>query len=114
MACGMNGALIVLEARVRSDLVKIAHPHAAWLTPKPGPDGRPALDVLVVGAGQSGIATAFGLMRSQVSNIQVVDKADEGREGPWLTYARMARCAARRITPGLISIILSLTYSVLA
>jgi cation diffusion facilitator CzcD-associated flavoprotein CzcO len=89
MACGMNGALIVLEAQVRSDLAKIAHPHAAWLAPKPGPDGRPALDVLVVGAGQSGIATAFGLMRSQVSNILVLDKSEEGREGPWLTYARM-------------------------
>jgi hypothetical protein len=59
----MNGTLIALEAQIRADLAKTAHPHAAWLAPKPGPDGRPALDVLVVGAGQSGIATAFGLMR---------------------------------------------------
>ena len=85
----MSSALIALEAKVRADLAKIAHPHAAWLVPTPGPDGKPALDVLVVGAGQSGIATAFGLMRSRVANILVVDKSEEGREGPWLTYARM-------------------------
>jgi cation diffusion facilitator CzcD-associated flavoprotein CzcO len=85
----MNSALVALEARVRADLARIAHPDAAWLTPRPGPDGRPALDVLVVGAGQSGLATAFGLMRSQVTNILVLDKSIEGQEGPWLTYARM-------------------------
>jgi cation diffusion facilitator CzcD-associated flavoprotein CzcO len=45
--------------------------------------------VLIVGAGQSGIATAFGLMRSQVTNILTIDKTEEAREGPWLAYARM-------------------------
>ena len=85
----MNEALIALEARVRSDLARTAHPDAPWLVPTPGPDGKPALDVLVVGAGQSGLATAFGLLRSQVTNILVLDKSDEGHEGPWLTYARM-------------------------
>jgi FAD-dependent urate hydroxylase len=85
----MNASLIALEARVRVDLAKTAHPDAEWLAPRLGPDGRPAFDVLVVGAGQSGLATAFGLMRSQVNNILVLDKSDEGWEGPWLTYARM-------------------------
>jgi len=28
-------------------------------------------------------------MRSQVTNILVLDKSDKGHEGPWLTYARM-------------------------
>src|SRR5258708_38036006 len=85
----MTDALVALEVQVRADLAKTAHPDAAWLEPKLGPDGKPALDVLVVGAGQSGIATAFGLLRSQVTNILVLDKSEEGREGPWLTYARM-------------------------
>jgi cation diffusion facilitator CzcD-associated flavoprotein CzcO len=56
----------------------------SWLTPVESPDGRPALDVLIVGAGQSGLATAFGLRRSQVTNILVLDKAKQGREGPWM------------------------------
>lgn len=85
----MSSALTALEAQVRVDLAKTAHPHAAWLEATSGPDGKPALDVLIVGAGQSGIAIAFGLQRSQVTNILVLDKAEEGLEGPWLTYARM-------------------------
>ena len=106
----MNDAVVALEARVRADLVKIAHPHAAWLVPTPGADGKPALDVLEVGAGQSGIATAFGLMRSQVNNILVVDKSEEGREGPWLTYARMNTLRSPKDYTGPDLDIPSLTY----
>jgi cation diffusion facilitator CzcD-associated flavoprotein CzcO len=81
--------LATLTARVRDDLARIAHPRMPWLQPRTGPDGEPALDVLIVGGGQSGVAIAFGLMRAQVDNILVVDRASRGHEGPWLTYARM-------------------------
>jgi FAD-dependent urate hydroxylase len=106
----MNDSLAALENRVHADLARIAHPDAAWLTPKLGPDGRPALDVLVVGAGQSGLATAFGLMRSQVTNILVLDRSDEGREGPWLTYARMLTLRSPKHFTGPDLDIPSLTY----
>jgi len=106
----MNDALTALEGRVHADLARIAHPDAAWLTPKLGPDGRPALDVLVVGAGQSGLATAFGLIRSQVTNILVLDRSDEGREGPWLTYARMQTLRSPKHFTGPDLDIPSLTY----
>ncbi len=85
----MSSALISLEAQVRHDLAKTSHPSASWLEPKSGPDGQPALDVLIVGGGQSGLAIAFALKRSQVTNILIIDKAGEGQEGPWLSYARM-------------------------
>ncbi|WP_315738486.1 NAD(P)/FAD-dependent oxidoreductase [Bradyrhizobium sp. SZCCHNR1093] len=85
----MSAGLAALTAQVRSDLARIAHPSMPWLTPIIGPDGRPARDVLIVGGGQSGLATAFALLRSRVSNILVLDKAEAGREGPWLSYARM-------------------------
>jgi FAD-dependent urate hydroxylase len=85
----MSDPLAALAAQVRADLAKTAHPRMPWLTAVEGPDGQPALDVLIVGAGQSGLAIAFALRRSEVTNILVLDKADEGREGPWLTYARM-------------------------
>ncbi len=78
-----------LTARVRDDLRRIAHPALPWLQPRIGPDGETALDVLIVGGGQSGIAIASGLLRAHVDNILVVDKAARGQEGPWLTYARM-------------------------
>jgi cation diffusion facilitator CzcD-associated flavoprotein CzcO len=60
-----------------------------WLEPRIGPDGQTALDVLIVGGGQSGIAVASGLLRAMVRNILVVDRAPRGQEGPWLSYARM-------------------------
>ncbi len=85
----MSNALLALEAQVRDDLAKTSHPSAGWLEPKRGPDGQLALDVLIVGGGQSGLAIAFALKRSQVTNVLIIDKAEEGKEGPWLSYARM-------------------------
>jgi len=84
-----DDTLAALTKRARDDLARIAHPCMPWLEPRIGPDGQPALDVLVVGGGQSGIAIASALLRAQVSNILVVDRAPRGQEGPWLTYARM-------------------------
>ena len=81
-------ALAALEAQVRRDIEMTAHPRAEWMVPRLY-GGKPALDVLIVGAGQSGLSTAFGLMRERVRNILLVDRAPEGREGPWVTYARM-------------------------
>ncbi|MBW7969681.1 NAD(P)/FAD-dependent oxidoreductase [Bradyrhizobium sp. BR 10289] len=106
----MSDALTQLEAAVRADLAMIAHPHAAWLEPKIGPDGKPALDVLIIGAGQSGIAIGFGLMRSRVNNILLLDKAEEGKEGPWLTYARMPTLRSPKDYTGPDLDIPSLTY----
>lgn len=106
----MNSALVALEAQVRDDLAKTSHPSASWLEPKMGPDGKPALDVLIVGGGQSGLATAFGLRRSQVTNILIIDKAEEGKEGPWLSYARMHTLRSPKDFTGPDLDIPSLTY----
>ncbi len=83
------GLLDELAARVRDDLARIAHPRMEWLTPHIGPDGAPALDVLVVGAGQSGLGIGVALLRAQVTNFLLVDRAPRDQEGPWLSYARM-------------------------
>lgn len=85
----MTDGLDALARRVADDLERTAHPTMPWLTPRTARDGKPAYDVVIVGAGQSGLATAFGLMRSWVTNILVLDRAEPYREGPWLTYARM-------------------------
>jgi FAD-dependent urate hydroxylase len=80
--------LATLEARVRRDLDLTAHPRTDWMVPRQY-RGEPALDVLIVGAGQSGLTIGFALMRERVRNILLVDRAPEGREGVWVTYARM-------------------------
>lgn len=80
--------IAALEARVRREIEMTAHPRTEWMTPRMR-DGKPVLDVLIAGAGQSGLATAFALQRERVTNIQLIDRAPAGREGPWVTYARM-------------------------
>ncbi|WP_043359138.1 NAD(P)-binding domain-containing protein [Belnapia sp. F-4-1] len=77
-----------LEQDVARDLELTAHPRAPWLVPKTS-GGAPVLDALVIGAGQGGLAVAHALRRDKVENILVVDRASEGREGPWVTFARM-------------------------
>jgi len=78
-----------LEGQVRRDLWLTRHPATDWMPPRPGPDGKPILDVLIAGAGQGGLAVAFQLLRERVTNIRVIDRAPYGREGVWVTYARM-------------------------
>lgn len=81
-------SLTALENQVRRDLELTAHPRSEWMKER-FRRGKPALDVLIVGAGQSGLAIAFALMRDRVRNILVIDRAPQGKEGPWSTYARM-------------------------
>jgi len=98
------GDLAELEARVRSDLARLAYPAPGWMpTGKPaamdmggdlGGDGGgnrddPVLDVAIIGGGQGGLATAFGLLRERITNIAVFDRNRPGEEGPWVTFARM-------------------------
>jgi cation diffusion facilitator CzcD-associated flavoprotein CzcO len=80
--------MIALEARVAREVEMTAHPRTEWMLSRLY-QGKPALDVLIVGAGQSGLCIAFALMRDRVRNILVIDRAPEGREGIWVTFARM-------------------------
>jgi len=64
------------------------YPHRDWV-PARTFEGKPILDVLIVGAGQSGLSAAFGLKREKVNRILVVDEKPAGQEGPWKDFARM-------------------------
>jgi FAD-dependent urate hydroxylase len=77
-----------LEARVRADLTCLDYPARPWV-PERRHGGQAVLDVLIIGAGQGGLATAFALLREKITNILVVDKAARGEEGVWTTFARM-------------------------
>jgi cation diffusion facilitator CzcD-associated flavoprotein CzcO len=102
-------SLAELEADVARDLALIAHPRMEWLQPKTS-QGQPVLDVLIVGAGQCGVVSAFALLREKVRNILVVDRAEPGREGPWLTYARMPNLRSWKDQSGPDLGVPSLTY----
>ena len=105
----MSG-LAALGAQVRRDLALIDHPDTPWMTPRRAPDGSDALDVLVVGAGQSGTGIGFGLKRAKVGNILLIDRAPRGLEGPWLTYARMRTLRSPKHFTGPDLDVPSLTY----
>jgi xanthine/CO dehydrogenase XdhC/CoxF family maturation factor/cation diffusion facilitator CzcD-associated flavoprotein CzcO len=81
--------LAALAARVRHDLALLNYPQREWLAPRRTRAGAHVYDVLIVGGGQSGLVSAFGLMRERVKNLLVVDQNPLDRAGPWLNFARM-------------------------
>jgi cation diffusion facilitator CzcD-associated flavoprotein CzcO len=98
------------DQTVARDLDLLGLPAANWPAEVSGPDGKPVMDVLIVGAGMNGIAAAASLTFKGVRNIALIDRADPGREGPWLTYARMGTLRSPKTLPGPALGIPSLTY----
>jgi len=81
-------SLTELEQDLARDLDLVAYPDQPWVPPRTH-EGEPVLDVLVVGAGQGGLAMAAGLLRERIVNIEVVDESACGEEGIWMRFARM-------------------------
>jgi cation diffusion facilitator CzcD-associated flavoprotein CzcO len=81
--------LAALTQRVQRDLELLDYPRRPWLAPRTARSGTPIYDVVIVGAGQSGLTAAFGLARERVGNVLVVDRNPLDRAGPWLNFARM-------------------------
>jgi cation diffusion facilitator CzcD-associated flavoprotein CzcO len=99
-----------LMQRVRRDLDFIEAPLRPWVPERQGPDGAALTDVVVVGAGLSGLSVAFGLWRQGVQRVLVIDAAEAGREGPWVTTARMRTLRSPKTLSGPDHGIPSLTY----
>ena len=93
--------LVELAERARHDMEMVAYPRSPWVAPRPDRDGASIYNVVIVGAGQSGMAIAHGLMRDGVDKILVIDRNPEGFEGPWMTYARMAVLRTPKVQVGL-------------
>jgi cation diffusion facilitator CzcD-associated flavoprotein CzcO len=81
--------LEALAQRIATESDMLAYPSRSWVNQLTDAAGRPVLDVLIVGAGQCGLAVGQGLIRDGITNILLIDRNPEGYEGPWLTYARM-------------------------
>ncbi|WP_207476468.1 NAD(P)-binding domain-containing protein [Arenibaculum pallidiluteum] len=101
MGPAREDAVTALAERVRRDLDILAYPNVDWVQPAIHRSGLHVHDVVVVGAGQSGLAVALGLRRDGVTNVLVLDRATEGREGPWETFARMDKLRTPRFLVGL-------------
>ena len=78
-----------LSEQVLIDLNLLDHPKKPWVVKRHHHSGAPVFDVLIIGAGQSGLALSFALKRENIDNVIAIDSKPEGKEGPWNSYARM-------------------------
>ncbi|WP_416262264.1 FAD-dependent oxidoreductase [Gibbsiella quercinecans] len=84
----LSPGLEALRLSVEHELELIAPRPREWTLRKRFRN-QPVLDVLIVGAGQVGLATAFGLRQARINQVMMIDQRPPGFEGPWLTHARM-------------------------
>jgi cation diffusion facilitator CzcD-associated flavoprotein CzcO len=70
---------------------------ADWVRARAGADHN----VVIVGAGHSGISIAYGLKRKGVGKVDVIDRAEPGQAGIWRTVARMRQLRTpKTMSPG--------------
>lgn len=98
-----------LNERVKADLSYIGFSNQSWVAPTTHPEGH-VYDVIIVGGGQSGLSTAFSLLRERISNILILDENPAGYEGPWITYARMFTLRTPKFLPSIDLGVPSLTF----
>ncbi|AVT04126.1 SidA/IucD/PvdA family monooxygenase [Paracidovorax avenae] len=79
--------LAALEQRLQHDLLTLNWRAKAWL-PQRTHAGRQVIDVLIIGAGQAGLAASMALAQQGIPAV-LLDRAPEDHEGPWATTARM-------------------------
>ncbi|MCA8930251.1 MAG: NAD(P)/FAD-dependent oxidoreductase [Alphaproteobacteria bacterium] len=82
-------SLAALEADLARDLRLLNYPPKGWVPETSATDGRPVSDVIVAGGGMLGLTVSFALRRQGIERLRLLDRAEAGREGPWVTYARM-------------------------
>lgn len=84
----VSDGLSALEAQLRQDLEFLELPAKSWV-PTHHHQGSAVRDVVVIGAGMCGLAATAKLVLSGIDNVVAYDAAAAGREGPWVTFARM-------------------------
>ncbi|WP_337270926.1 NAD(P)/FAD-dependent oxidoreductase [Oryzifoliimicrobium ureilyticus] len=102
--------LAQLEKQVKNDLECIEAAPRDWVPERRDGSGMIITDVVIVGAGLSGLSLAFGLRRQGIHRIRLIDAAPAGREGPWLTTARMRTLRSPKTLSGPDLGVPSLTY----
>lgn len=95
-----SARLQALTERARAELALMAYPSRGWVRPLETPL-KPVYDVVIVGAGQSGLAAGLALKRDGVTNLVLIDQSPAGQEGPWENYARMQTLRTPKFSVGL-------------
>lgn len=87
-------ALAGLTALARQQIALVTRP-IPWDSP------GPALDVAIIGGGQSGIGLAFALARAGITRCAVFEAQPPGQAGVWTTTARMETLRTEKTITGL-------------
>ncbi|WP_282128759.1 NAD(P)/FAD-dependent oxidoreductase [Roseobacter litoralis] len=87
--------LPALEGRIKEDLAFLCYPGKAWVPQREG-----VTDVVIIGGGMCGMVAWLGLATGGIQNVRVLDRAETGREGPWLSYARMETLRSPKMLTG--------------
>jgi len=74
-----------LRRRVRWELETLGYPARPWVKRIPG-----VQQVVIIGAGQTGLAIGFALRRAMVEDVVILDALPEGASAVWTGFARMA------------------------
>jgi 2-isopropylmalate synthase len=61
----------------------------SWSEPSTTRAGAKVHDIVIVGAGQNGLALAYSLKLRGVRRVVVVDAQEQDKPGPWASFARM-------------------------
>ena len=80
-----SAALDALADDVRRSLRYLGDDPPNWVPPRDDVDH----DVVIVGAGQTGVALAFALRRAGIARTLVIDAQPAGSTGTWSSHARM-------------------------
>ncbi|NOU52637.1 NAD(P)/FAD-dependent oxidoreductase [Pseudoalteromonas sp. JBTF-M23] len=79
-----------LEKWIKQDLdQKRYFTKQSWCKPSRFDAGQKVYDVVIIGAGQCGLALAHNLKMRGIGRILVLDKQPLDKPGPWSTFARM-------------------------
>ncbi|MGY9048048.1 FAD-dependent oxidoreductase [Puniceibacterium antarcticum] len=84
-----------LEARLREELEFLCYPGKGWVPQREG-----VSDVVIIGGGMCGMVAWLALNTAGIRNVRVLDRSAEGREGPWLNYARMETLRSPKVLTG--------------
>jgi FAD-dependent urate hydroxylase len=102
--------LATLEARLREDLERLNYPPADWMRSTTHAALGRVSDVIVIGGGMCGLVAGFALRRHGIHKLRILDRSPAGREGPWVTYARMETLRSPKQLTGPASGMASLTF----
>ncbi|RWD91841.1 NAD(P)-binding domain-containing protein [Mesorhizobium sp.] len=84
------------DREARETLRLIGPDPASWVPDRAGIDHN----VAIIGGGQTGATFAFALRRAGIGKVTVIDAAEDGKAGIWLTHARMNRLRTPKSLPG--------------